>query len=537
MFFIAPVATPTRQPGFTISGGLTCQNIVVAIAAILVASAGMASLSPNQGTPGNDRTAIERLHRGDMHLASSGAYSQSEGYAITHVAVIDPAIGKPRPDTTVVIRGRLIEAVLRAKEFKPSPSVKIVDGTGKFVIPGLWDMHMHFRDAKRDLEMDIANGVLGVRNMGGAAKDVFPLRDAIAHGQQLGPKIVACGPIVDGPNSWSNPQFTISVKNADEARAAVDSLRSQGSDCIKVYDGLSRESYFAIIAEAKKLELPVVGHLPSAISVREASDAGQRTIEHGMALAGGSTVENDYIQRRMDQSAFQEALRTKNFALIPAKIAADQSMMLDHFSQELADEAYSRFAKNHTFLTPTLVTEHALAFIDDLSEEHDPRTQYVAPQELAGWKPANGLLTKYRTPEYIAMRKREYAKFLEEVRHAQALGVHLLAGTDITIPYTFPGFSVHDELKIFVEAGLTPMQALETATTNPALLLGLSKKWGRIEPGYSANLVLLDADPMKNIANTTKINSVVVNGRMLDRKQLDQMLEDARVGTSKSAAH
>jgi imidazolonepropionase-like amidohydrolase len=239
----------------------------------------------------------------------------------------------------------------------------------------------------------------------------------------------------------------------------------------------------------------------------------------------------------MDQSAFQEALRTKNFALIPAKIAADQTMMLDHFSQERADEAYSRLAKNHTFLTPTLVTEHALAFIDDLSKEHDPRMQYVAPQELAGWKPENGLLTKYRTPAYIAMRKREYAKFLDEIRHAQALGVHLLAGTDITIPYTFAGFSVHDELRLFVEAGLTPMQALETATTNPALLLGLSKKWGRIQPGYDANLVLLDADPMKNIANTTKINSVVLNGRMLERKQLDHMLDDATVGTNKSAAH
>jgi imidazolonepropionase-like amidohydrolase len=139
------------------------------------------------------------------------------------------------------------------------------------------------------------------------------------------------------------------------------------------------------------------------------------------------------------------------------------------------------------------------------------------------------MLTKYRTPEYIAMRKREYAKMLEEVHRAQTLGVHLLAGTDITIPYTYPGFSLHDELKLFVEAGLTPMQALETATTNPALFLGLSKTWGRFERGYTANLVLLNADPMADISNVDRIDSVVASGQWLDRAQLDQLLNDAKV--------
>ena len=232
--------------------------------------------------------------------------AQSGGLALTHVTIIDPGVGKPQQDMTILVRGHDIAAVGRAKVTIPA-SATVIDGTGKFVIPGLWDMHSHFRDARRDLKMDIANGVLGTRNMGGVAKEVFPLRDAIAHSQQLGPRIVACGPIIDGPNSWSNLQFTISVTTPDEARAAVVSLKQQGTDCIKVYDGLSRDSYFAILAEGKKLDLPVVGHLPNAISVREASGAGQRSLEHGIALAGGSTMEGDYIKRRLDQSAFQEA--------------------------------------------------------------------------------------------------------------------------------------------------------------------------------------------------------------------------------------
>jgi len=454
--------------------------------------------------------------------------ARTADYAISHVNIVDVEAGIVRADATIVLSGKTISQVVASKDFTAPASLRVVDGSGKFVIPGLWDMHMHFRDAKRDLKMDVANGVLGVRNLGGTIDEVFGLRYAVAHGELVGPRIVGCGPIVDGANSWSNPQFTISVITADDARQTVDSLHKQGTDCIKVYDGLSRDSYYAILDEAKRLSVPVVGHLPSAISVREASNLGQRTLEHGLALAGGSTAEAEYIRRRLDQSAFQDALRTRNFALIPAKIARDETFMLDHFSQKLADETYSLLAKNQTFITPTLVTQHALTLIDDLNREADPRMQYISADDRSSWKPENGMLTKYRTPEYISMRKREYGKTLDEIPRAQSLGVHLLAGTDITIPYTYPGFSLHDELALFVKAGLTPAQALETATTNPALILGLGKEYGRVAAGYSANFVILDKNPLLDIANTKTINAVVLNGKLFDRAQLDQMLNDAK---------
>jgi len=472
-------------------------------------------------------------------FAAGTGLGQSLHYAITHVTVVNPGSEMPQLDRTIVVSGHTITAVVPSKDFKPTTSLRLIDAQGKFVIPGLWDMHMHFRDAGRDLKMDVANGVLGLRDMGDVAKEVFPLRDAIAQGKQTGPKIVACGPIVDGPDSWSNPKFTVSVKSADEARAVVHSLKEQRADCVKVYDGISRDSYFAIIDEAKKLGVPVVGHLPSAIGVREASQAGQRSLEHGAALAGGSTAEAAYIQRRLDPSTLQEALRTKNFTLIPAKIASDETMMLDHFSQKVADETYSLLAQNGTFVTPTLVTQRALTFPDDLVKEDDSRMQYVSSEELNWWKPENGMLTKYRTPEYISIRKREYDLLLTEVHRAQTIGVHLLAGTDITIPFTYPGFSLHDELALFVKAGLTPSQALETATTNPALLLGLSKEWGHISPGFGANFVLLNADPLMDIANTKNIHAVVLSGEFLDRTHLDTMLREAEVSrdSTKADAH
>jgi cytosine/adenosine deaminase-related metal-dependent hydrolase len=150
---------------------------------------------------------------------------QSTDYAIVHVTVINPANSLSQPDMTILIHERAIVSVMPWKGRNLAASTAVINGRGKFVIPGLWDMHVHFRDANRDLKMDIANGVLGIRNMGAVTEEVFPLREAIARGENLGPKIIACGPIVDGPDSWSNSQFTISVKNAKEARMAVASQK------------------------------------------------------------------------------------------------------------------------------------------------------------------------------------------------------------------------------------------------------------------------------------------------------------------------
>jgi hypothetical protein len=464
-----------------------------------------------------------------LNICAAVAVAQSADLAVVHVTVINPGSGKPQTDMTVIISGGQIVSVSSSAKSQVPKSAQIVNGTGKFLMPALWDMHVHFRDAQRDLKMYVANGVLGIRNMGGAASEAYPLRNRVAKGELLGPKIVASGAIVDGPDSFSNPQFTVSVTTPDEAREAVRAHKKEGADFIKVYDGLSHDTYFAIIDEAKRESIPVAGHLPAAISAREASSAGQRTLEHGMPLAAGSTIESDYIKWGMDRSIFEQAMRTKNFVIIPEKIARDNTAVLDHFQQPLADRTYRLLATNNTFLTPTLTTQRSLTFIDDLAKTPDPRMQYVNDEEVNWWKPENGMLTKYRTPEYIAMRKRQYAKIMEQIPKAQRLGVRFLAGTDVTIPYTYPGFSLHDELGLLVQAGLSPMQALETATTNPALLLGLSKTWGKIEAGYVANLILLDANPLLNIQNTQKIDAVIVNGKLLDRTRLDELLSEAKL--------
>jgi imidazolonepropionase-like amidohydrolase len=175
------------------------------------------------------------------------------------------------------------------------------------------------------------------------------------------------------------------------------------------------------------------------------------------------------------------------------------------------------------------VTQKSLTFIDDLAKTQDARTIYVSAEDLNWWKPQYGMLTKYRTPEYITMRKRQYAKVIEEIPRARQLGVQFLAGTDVTAPYTYPGFSVHEELGLFVQSGMSPTQAIETATSNPARLLGLTKTWGQVAPGFTANLILLNDNPLTKIENTQKIEAVIANGRLLNRQQLDLLLKEAEV--------
>jgi hypothetical protein len=387
-------------------------------------------------------------------------------------------------------------------------------------------MHVHFEDPEREFRMFIGNGVLGVRNMGGVPEEVFRWRAKAADGSAVAPRIVACGPIVDGPEP-TNPPISVSVRTPEDGRRMAHSLKKLGSDCVKVHDGVPRGAYLALVAEAKRLGLPVVGHIPVRLRTRDAVDAGQRSIEHQIGLRGASTVEDRVMREEETNDVFGEAMRTKNFGLIPESIARKGNLLLDHFRQVRADDLYRAFARHRTAVDPTLVTDYALTFIDDVSKGDDSRLKYIPAAQREWWKPENGMLTRYRTPAYIAFRKRQFAWTLEQIPLASRRGVTFLAGTDTTIPFIFPGFSLHDELALFVRAGLSPLEALRTATINPARFLGLDAASGGVVVGGTADLVLLDANPLQDISNTKRIAAVVLRGKLLDRAALDRMLQEA----------
>ena len=471
---------------------------------------------------------LKRLFAVVFPFALAGTVHAADGsLVITHVNVVDVISGAIQRDMTVVVRDGKISNVGRTRRLEKTPrAVTTVDASGKFLIPGLWDMHAHIRDPQRELPMLIANGVLGVRDVGGVPEKIFLLREQVASGAMLGPRIVACGPIVDGPQP-SNPPISVAVHNADEARKIVQSLRKMGADCVKVHDRVSRDAYLAIADEAQKAGLQLIGHVPVRVRTMDVANARQRSIEHQIGLRGASTAEVEVMESEQGKDVIAEAMRTGNFSLIPENIAKHGNWLLDNFSPQRAQELYRAFATADTYLDPTLVTQYSLTFVDDLSKKDDPRMKYIPASEREFWRPEKGMLTRYRTPAYIAYRKREFAKTLEQIPVAHRAGVSFLSGTDMWLPYVYPGFSLHDEIALFVRAGLTPMEALRTATINPARLLGFASWTGSIQEGKAADLVLLDADPLKEIANTNKISAVVVKGKLLRRSDLDDLLHAA----------
>lgn len=273
--------------------------------------------------------------------------------------------------------------------------------------------------------------------------------------------------------------------------------------------------------------MPFTGHVPLEITILEATNAGQRSIEHGIEDRGVSTAEQELIDLQKKQDFMAEAMRTKNYSLIPEAIARNGNLQLDHFSQERADSLYRILVKNGTYLCPTLVVQRWIAFGDTMAEAHDPRQQYIQPGTLVYWQPSMNMLTKYRTAAYIDYVKRRYAAHLQQIAREQAAGVQLLAGTDLTIPYTYPGFSVHDEMELFVTAGLTPLQALQTATTHPVEFFGLQQTMGSVTPGKLAELVLLDDNPLTDIRSANRISAVITHGKLLRRPELDAMMSRA----------
>jgi hypothetical protein len=425
----------------------------------------------------------------------------------THATVIDVTGSPPKRDTTVVITGDRISAIGDSASISLPGDAQVVDAHGKFLIPGLWDMHVHWY-ARDTLTLFIANGVTGVRQMFGNS-DLFRWRDQIAKGSLLGPQMVVASPIIDGPEPiWPN---SISVSNEEEGRKAVRRVKQSGADFVKVYALLPRDAYFGIADEAKQQGMTFVGHVPNSVSPAEASDAGQKSIEHLTGILIACSDKETDLRDKLVKANSPEA-RSKV-----------QAAALETYDKQKATDLIARFAKNHTWQCPTLTVLRSNAYLGDERFRSDGRLRYIPRQLQQRW----GFRIANRSGGDNAGAKKVLEKQFEIVGAMQKAGVPILAGTDTGNPFCFPGFSLHDELALLVIAGLTPVEALRSATLNPAKFFGLDQTLGTIEQGKIADLVLLDANPLADIRNTQRINAVVSNGRLFDRKALDKMLAEA----------
>jgi imidazolonepropionase-like amidohydrolase len=464
--------------------------------------------------------------------AQDSKQAQNSSIVFNHVTVIDVTGAPTKSDMTAIVTGNQISAVGKTGKVRVSKNSQIIDATGKFLIPGLWDMHVHVLAEERIdafLQLFIANGVTGIRDMGTTEKgfaNLAQLRKEIADRTRLGPRIIAAGRILDGAKP-DVPENSIVFTNETEARQAVRFLKQSGADFIKVYSGIPREQYFAIIDEAKKQSIPVAGHIPMELSSFEASDAGQKSFEHlGNILRSCSTLNPKIIEERA-LSHVKPSGKPGDFSHIPARVAERTKIELETYDERKCQSLFAELAKNKTWQVPTLATKRPLSLVDDGTFFNDPRMKYITPEELEDWKPENNFFLKYRTPDFIVQKKRLYQKELELTGAMHKAGVPFMTGTDVPGAYTYPGFSLHDELALFVQNGFTPFEALQAATINPAKFLGLEKSLGTVEKGKVADLVLLDANPLDSIANTKRISGVVVGGRYFSKEKLEEMLRNA----------
>jgi imidazolonepropionase-like amidohydrolase len=406
--------------------------------------------------------------------------------AISDVTVVDVLTGALRPGLTVVTKGDRIAAI-GSKVAVPRGATRI-NGRGKFLIPGLWDMHSHHQGTGQDcLDLFVAKGVVGTRDMGGDTGFILPLRERVKSGAVLGPEIVASGPILD--DAPAGFPYRRRVADAQQAREVMAELKVAGVDFFKVHDHTPREVFFAIAEEAPMLGLPFAGHVPQGVKVEEAAEAGIRSIEH-----------------------------LSNYEVFA------ECMVNDTYTLEGCRSLFEKLAAKGVWQTPTMAFFQTIP--DVFSGKPLAHSEYASDSfleltrknvELSHISPAT--LEKMRLAAKIS---------LQAIHDLDSLGNRFLAGCDGLVP----GFCLHDELEWFTKAGFTPLQAIQTATINPARYLGREDSQGSVDTGKRADLVLLAANPLEEIRNVARIDAVVVRGGLVSRQAIDRIVASHRRAAS-----
>lgn len=448
--------------------------------------------------------------------------------AIRNANVVDVENGRIIADQTVLVSGADIQAVVPSNRVTIPAGTKIVDGRGKYLIPGLWDMHVHlFRHSPRSTNADtyfplfVANGITGVRDMFTNFEDLPVLQSLRRHVDQgrPGPWVASAGLLVDGEDArWTG---SIVAASPQQGRHVVREIKAKGGDFVKVLSKLSPNTYFAIADEARLQSVSFAGHVPDAVRVSEASNAGQKSIEHL------NNVGRDCSRTDRDLDGWAEIRKQGRLPFT--------RQMLEEYDPERCRALFHQIARNGTWMVLDPIV-HRASVIRDQKWRQSPNLKYVPAWIRETW--SSGAAPAPSAPN--AELAKQYARLQATIAAGLlAAGAPLLAGSDVGNPYLVPGFSLHENLQLLVrESGFSPLAALQTATINPARFLGLSSKLGSVAPGKRADLVLLEADPLKEVSNTQRIYAVVLNGRHFDRSELNELLQQAeRAAIASSRPH
>ena len=435
---------------------------------------------------------------------------------IDHVTIIDVADGRRTHDQSIEFEGDRILAV------GPSPKSlgpgRRVDGTGMFVIPGLWDMHVHSHRERRwtyHYPLYRAYGITGVREAGTHLASALALRERAAS-DPLAPRVIWGTPIVDGAPQVNS--FGLSAEDEESARHLVRELHRQKFDFLKVYDRLSPDAYRGLTSEARKLGMPIEGHVPLALSPDVAIASGQRLIDHLTLIAEGCSPQTMEIVNRENS---KDPAESDSLSVLEAKEL--ETAMAD-FDVASCKPLFDRLASARVWQVPTFVQLEGFASPKPPSV-WSARRDYVSPGLQKDWETD----TNEADSTALERRRRMLDIQMSMLKPMADTGVPILAGTDVSNEiWVFAGYSLHRELHLFVTAGLSPLQAIQTATLNPRLYEGHHRSKALISPGERADLALFAADPTVDIANLASLRAVVARGSFHDRRSLDGLLVDAK---------
>ncbi len=442
---------------------------------------------------------------------------------IRHATLVDVEHGQIIKEQALVTRGERILAVGDDAALAARWTARTgLDAHGRYVMPGLWDMHVHFGggpelvgENQALLPLYIAYGITTIRDCSGdLAEEVLAWRSQIAAGALLGPTLFSSGPKIEGIKPiWKG---TLETGSRTDVDAAIGKLKGLQVDFVKITDStLDPQLFLYAVARARAAGLNVSGHIPMAITVRQALDAGLSSIEHiDYAFKAGAKHEAeivaDFAAGRIDRGE------------------ADRRLDAD-FDEATAMDAYRDLSRRRVFVTPTLNGSRILAFLDQDSHASDPYLAYIGPKlrKTYDWRIQRAAKAD---AQGIAQRHAHYQKLAAVLPLLQQAGVTILAGTDAGFlnSFNYPGIGLHDELALYAQDGLTPAQALSAATRSGPQWFGILDRYGALSAGKMADIVVLERNPLADIRATREIHAVILRGRLYDRGALDALLETAR---------
>lgn len=454
----------------------------------------------------------------------------SDAICIENVTLIDPIDGAITEQTVVVEDGK-ITFVGPTSSLLLDEKNTIVDGTGKYLMPGLWDAHVHFAYleelAPSMFDLFLAYGITSVRDTGGKIDFVKKWKAAAEANPTAAPRVMIAGPLLDGTptvydgSNASFPPLGLGSRTPEDVVAKVVELDQQGVDLLKAYEMLSPEQFRNMLAEAKERDLLVTGHVPLSMDVISAAEAGLNSMEHMRNLE--MSMAGDWEELRAERRQLLAAGREEIGGVLRARIHATQrARAVKAITPEQEQKVLQALAENEVWQIPTLTLAHASLYRPFERDDWKQSMKYLpAPMEQE-WLTG---ITSFMATD-ISDNQSTYGNwFFKEIPKLHEAGIPIMAGTDCPIFFLTPGFSLHEELSKLEEAGIPTAEVLKTATINPAIYFGMEDELGRIKEGYWADLLLLDANPLQEIRNTQQIQAVIRQGELYDRAALDAMLE------------